>query len=88
MKHYDKKSCMITSIFAIYRKSHSQCRECNVSVTKEHLKCHFMDISGDKCDIYCDNKQDSFHSNQSVAKAQPANSFHECSHCSMVSTKY
>ena len=44
-----------------------------------------MGISGDKCDIYCDNKEDDLYSNQSLAKAYPENSFHECSNCSMVS---
>ena len=76
-------------LFFNRRKSYIKCSECDLSVSKNHLKCHFEGATGDICDNTCQNQTEGDNSPNSslyyycASKVQPTFS-HECTQCSMV----
>ena len=63
--------------------------ECNLNLTKDHLKCHYSGARGDKCDNGCRSQDETENSDVSsftsscISNIHPSFA-HECTKCSMV----
>ena len=78
----------LIQLFFNLRKSYIACSECKLSLSKNHMKCHFGGATGNNCDNTCQKENEDHTANESglgeECSIEHPTFSQECTKCSMV----